>query len=62
MMAFRQEEQPTGVLVPTCFNDSDAGHLYKTLTMEGIVSGAGGKYNTKPNPTTKVDILNLEYL
>ncbi|KAL2823336.1 hypothetical protein BDW59DRAFT_163303 [Aspergillus cavernicola] len=41
--AVRGEEQPTGVLPPTCFYGSDAGHLYKTLGMEGIVCGPGGR-------------------
>ncbi|KUJ12393.1 Zn-dependent exopeptidase [Mollisia scopiformis] len=50
----RGEEQPTGVLKPTCFYGSDAGHLYKQLGMEGIVCGPGGKYNTRPDE--KVDI------
>lgn len=34
--------QPTGVLAPTCFYGSDAGHLYKSLGMEGIVCGPEG--------------------
>ncbi|KAK1529964.1 diaminopropionate ammonia-lyase [Colletotrichum paranaense] len=51
---FRNYEQPTGVLAPTCFYGSDAGHLFKTLGMEGIVCGPGGKYNTRPDE--KVDI------
>ncbi|KAF8858385.1 Zn-dependent exopeptidase [Acephala macrosclerotiorum] len=50
----RGEDQPTGVLKPTCFYGSDAGHLYKQLGMEGIVCGPGGKYNTRPDE--KVDI------
>ncbi|KAL3420354.1 acetylornithine deacetylase or succinyl-diaminopimelate desuccinylase [Phlyctema vagabunda] len=49
-------EQPTGVLAPTCFYGSDAGHLFKSLKMEGIVCGPGGKYNTRPDE--KVDIVD----
>ncbi|KAI1085406.1 Zn-dependent exopeptidase [Whalleya microplaca] len=52
----RGTEQPTGVLAPTCFYGSDAGHLYKSLGMEGIVCGPGGKYNTRPDE--KVDIVD----
>lgn len=52
--AVRGEPQPTGVIAPTCFYGSDAGHLYKSLGMEGIVCGPGGKYNTRPDE--KVDI------
>ncbi|RDW69785.1 hypothetical protein BP6252_08805 [Coleophoma cylindrospora] len=52
--AVRGEDQPTGVLRPTCFYGSDAGHLYKSLGMEGIVCGPGGRYNTRPDE--KVDI------
>ncbi|KAH6976579.1 putative acetylornithine deacetylase/Succinyl-diaminopimelate desuccinylase and related deacylase [Ilyonectria destructans] len=50
----RGREQPTGVIPPTCFYGSDAGHLYKSLGMEGVVCGPGGKYNTRPDE--KVDI------
>ncbi|KAH6675402.1 acetylornithine deacetylase [Plectosphaerella plurivora] len=50
----RGEAQPTGVLAPTCFYGSDAGHLYSRLGMSGIVCGPGGKYNTRPDE--KVDI------
>jgi len=50
----RGEDQPTGVLKPTCFYGSDAGHLFKLLGMEGIVCGPGGRYNTMPDE--KVDI------
>ncbi|KAL1867146.1 hypothetical protein VTK73DRAFT_4340 [Phialemonium thermophilum] len=52
--AVRGTEQPTGVLAPTCFYGSDAGHLYKRLGLEGIVCGPGGRYNTRPDE--KVDI------
>lgn len=50
----RGEEQPTGVLAPTCFYGSDAGHLYKSLGMEGIVCGPGGKYNTRPDEAVDI--------
>ncbi|KAJ4176139.1 hypothetical protein NW755_014574 [Fusarium falciforme] len=50
----RDEDQPTGVLAPTCFYGSDAGHLYKWLGMEGIVCEPGERYNTRPDE--KVDI------
>ena len=53
-MSVRQKPQPTGVIAPTCFYGSDAGHLYKRLGMEGIVCGPGGRYNTRPDE--KVDI------
>ena len=46
--------QPTGVLRPSCFYGSDAGHLYKSLRMEGVVCGPGGRYNTRPDE--RVDI------
>lgn len=48
------KDQPTGVLTPTCFYGTDGGHLYKSLGMEGVVCGPGGKYNTRPDE--KVDI------
>jgi acetylornithine deacetylase len=54
--SIRGEDQPTGVLPPPCFYGSDAGHLYKTLGMEGIVCGPGGRYNTRPDE--KVDIVD----
>ncbi|KAI0179739.1 Zn-dependent exopeptidase [Hypoxylon sp. FL1284] len=47
-------EQPTGVLPPTCFYGSDAGHLYKSLGLEGIVCGPGGKYNTRPDEAVDI--------
>ncbi|KAL7622756.1 hypothetical protein AAE478_006434 [Parahypoxylon ruwenzoriense] len=57
----RGREQPTGVLAPTCFYGSDAGHLYKSLGMEGIVCGPRGKYNTRPDEA--VDIPDyLDYI
>jgi acetylornithine deacetylase len=53
-LGVRGDEQPTGVIAPTCFYGSDAGHLYKLLGMKGVVCGPGGKYNTRPDE--KVDI------
>jgi acetylornithine deacetylase len=50
----REEAQPTGVIAPTCFYGSDAGHLYARLGMQGVVCGPGGRYNTRPDE--KVDI------
>lgn len=50
----RGRDQPTGVLAPTCFYGSDAGHLCAIPGLEGIVCGPGGKYNTRPDE--KVDI------
>jgi acetylornithine deacetylase len=44
----RGEPQPTGALTPVCFYGSDAGHLYRSLGMQGVVCGPGGKYNTMP--------------
>ncbi|GFZ49535.1 hypothetical protein JCM24511_07655 [Saitozyma sp. JCM 24511] len=46
--------QPTGALAPQCFYGSDAGHLYKTLGMQGVVCGPGGKYNTMPDERVEV--------
>lgn len=46
--------QPTGALAPQCFYGSDAGHLYKSLGMEGVVCGPGGKYNTMPDERVEV--------
>ncbi|KAI1453376.1 Zn-dependent exopeptidase [Annulohypoxylon moriforme] len=53
-LSIRGKEQPTGVLAPTCFYGSDAGHLYKSLGMEGIVCGPGGKYNTRPDEAVDI--------
>lgn len=53
-LGVRGEEQPTGVLAPVCFYGADSGHLFKSLGMEGIVCGPGGRYNTRPDE--KVDI------
>ncbi|KAF9881599.1 glutamate carboxypeptidase II [Colletotrichum karsti] len=52
----RNQEQPTGVLAPTCFYGSDAGHLFKTLGMEGIKwpTSAIGQKNTAQNLTLPV--------
>ena len=48
------QKQPTGALAPQCFYGSDAGHLYTTLGLEGIVCGPGGKYNTMPDERVEV--------
>ena len=50
----RGEEQPTGALTPPGFFGTDAGHLYETAGMEGVVCGPGGRYNTMPDE--RVDI------
>jgi acetylornithine deacetylase len=52
--AIRGEPQPTGPLTPTGFYGTDAGHLYVTGGMEGVVCGPGGRYNTMPDE--RVDI------
>ena len=52
--AIRGEPQPTGALTPTGFYGTDAGHLYATGGMEGVVCGPGGRYNTMPDE--RVDI------
>lgn len=52
--AVRNEDQPTGAITPTRFYGSDAGHLYETGGMQGIVCGSGGRYNTMPDE--RVDI------
>lgn len=50
----RGEPQPTGPITPTGYYGTDAGHLYKTGGMEGVVCGPGGRYNTMPDE--RVDI------
>ncbi|HEV2302584.1 MAG TPA: M20/M25/M40 family metallo-hydrolase [Stellaceae bacterium] len=50
----RGEAQPTGALTPPGFFGTDAGHLYETGGMEGVVCGPGGRYNTMPDE--RVDI------
>ena len=50
----RGREQPTGAITPPGFYGTDAGHLYEKASMEGIVCGPGGRYNTMPDE--RVDI------
>jgi acetylornithine deacetylase len=52
----RGEVQPTGAITPPGFYGTDAGHLYETAGMEGIVCGPGGRYNTMPDE--RVDIID----
>jgi len=43
-----------GPIAPYCFYGSDAGHLLHRARMEGVVCGAGGRYNTMPDE--RVDV------
>ena len=52
--AVRGAAQPTGPVAPSCFYGTDAGHLYTSGGMQGIVCGPGGRYNTMPDE--RVDI------
>jgi acetylornithine deacetylase len=52
--AVRGLDQPTGAITPPGFYGTDAGHLYETAGMEGVVCGPGGRYNTMPDE--RVDI------
>lgn len=52
----RGEAQPTGPITPPAFYGTDAGHLFATGGMEGIVCGPGGRYNTMPDE--RVDIVD----
>jgi acetylornithine deacetylase len=52
----RGEDQPTGAITPPGFYGTDAGHLYETAGMEGIVCGPGGRYNTMSDE--RVDIVD----
>jgi acetylornithine deacetylase len=55
--AVRGEPQPTGVITPSGFYGTDAGHLYRYGGMEGVVCGPGGRYNTMPDE--RVDIVDF---
>jgi acetylornithine deacetylase len=55
--AVRGEPQPTGVITPSGFYGTDAGHLYRYGGMEGVVCGPGGRYNTMPDE--RVDIADF---
>lgn len=52
--AVRGRPQPTGAFPPACFFITDAAHLWRRGGMEGVVCGAGGKFNTMPDE--RVDI------
>lgn len=47
--AVRGSAQPTGAFAPPKFFGGDAGHMYQTGGMEGIMCGPGGRYNTMPD-------------
>ncbi len=53
--AVRRAAQPLGAIGPYCFYGSDASHLQHRANMEGIVCGAGGRYNTMPDERVDVD-------
>jgi acetylornithine deacetylase len=46
--------QPTGPISPPCYYGTDAAHFLHLVSMEGIVCGPGGRYNTMPDE--RVDI------
>jgi acetylornithine deacetylase len=50
----RGEAQRVGAIQPYCFYGSDASHLLHRAGMEGVVCGAGGRYNTMPDE--RVDV------
>ena len=50
----RGEKQPTGAITPPGYYGTDAGHLLETGKMEGIVCGAGGRYNTMPDERVEI--------
>jgi acetylornithine deacetylase len=50
----RGDPQPTGPISPPCFYGTDAAHLLHLGSMEGIVCGPGGRFNTMPDE--RVDI------
>jgi len=52
--AVRGEAQRVGAIAPYCFYGSDASHLLHRAGMEGVVCGAGGRYNTMPDE--RVDV------
>jgi acetylornithine deacetylase len=52
--AVRGHDQPVGAIAPYCFYGSDASHLLHRAGMEGVVCGAGGRYNTMPDE--RVDV------
>ena len=50
----RGTPQPMGAILPPGFYGTDAAHLQHAASMEGIVCGPGGRYNTMPDE--RVDI------
>lgn len=52
--AVRGAAPPVGAIAPYCFYGSDAAHLLHRARMEGVVCGAGGRYNTMPDE--RVDV------
>jgi acetylornithine deacetylase len=52
--AVRGTEPRVGAIAPYCFYGSDAAHLLHRARMEGVVCGAGGRYNTMPDE--RVDV------
>lgn len=58
--AVRGAPQPTGALTPPAYYGTDAGHLFRTGGMEGIVCGPGGRYNTMPDERVEIpDFLDM---
>jgi acetylornithine deacetylase len=58
--AVRGADQRVGAIAPYCFYGSDAAHLLHRARMEGVVCGAGGRYNTMPDERVDVaDYLDM---
>ena len=56
----RGAEQPVGAIRPYCYYGSDASHLLHRASMEGVVCGSGGRYNTMPDERVDVpDYLDM---
>ena len=45
----RGDEQAVGAIRPPCFYGTDAAHFLHMASMEGIVCGPGGRFNTMPD-------------
>jgi len=54
VLALEIAAQRVGAIAPYCFYGSDASHLLHRAGMEGVVCGAGGRYNTMPDE--RVDV------
>ena len=50
----RGTDQPTGAITPPGFYGGDAGHMYHTAGMEGIMCGPGGRFNTMPDERVEI--------